>query len=120
MRCIKNLKVTSDICFIYDGEEIEIFDLENNEALNLSCRETAEFFRDTPFKQSLDITEYGVCPKVDTNITATYNDNWNDIELQVLSDDGKYLVTLSIGCHNILANLDAFKNATCLDSEMVM
>ena len=43
-----------------------------------------------------------------------------EIELQVLSDDDKYLVTLYVGCYNVLVDLEGFKNATFLNSEIVM
>lgn len=120
MRYTKNLRVADEICFIYDGEEIKIVDVEAKKELNLDYKATKEFFRDIPFNQSLVVVDCGVCPKSDTSIKATYDDQWNEIELQVLSDDDKYLVTLYIGCHNVLVNLDEFKNATFLNGEIVM
>lgn len=121
MRYVQNLRVAEDnICFIYDGEEIKIVDVEAKKELNLDYEATKEFFRDIPFNQSLDVTDYGVCPKLDTSIKATYDDQWHEIELQVLSDDDKYLVTLYVGCYNVLVDLEGFKNATFLNSEIVM
>ena len=120
MNYVKNLRVAEPICFIFDGEEIRIFDLKEDKELHLSYEATKEFFRDIPFTQSLDVVENGVCPKVDTSIKAVYDDLWGEIELHVLSDDDRYLIKLYIGCYNVLMNLEEFKNATFLNSEMVM
>ena len=119
MNYVKNLRVAEEVYFIFDGEEIRIFDLEDNKELVLNTKAMGEFFRDIPFTQSLKVVENAVYPKINTSVKAVYDNQWGEIELHVLSDDDRYLVKLYIGCHNVLVDLEQFKGTTFLNSEVV-
>ena len=120
MNYVQNLRVAEEIHFIFDGEDIQIFDLETKKEVRLTYKGTIEFFRDIPFTQSLDIHENSVSPKIGLSVKAVYFTEYHEMELHVLSDDDRYLVKLCIGCYNVLVNLEEFKKSTFLNSEIVM
>ena len=120
MNYVKNLRVAEEIHFIFDGEDIQIFDLETQEEVRLTYKETIEFFKDIPFKNTLDIHENSVSPKIGLSVKAIYITEYHEMELQVVSDDDRYLVMLCIGCYNVKVSLDEFKESTFLNSEIVM
>ena len=120
MNYVKNLRVAEEIHFIFDGEDIQIFDLVTQKEVRLTYKGTIEFFRDIPFKNTLDIHENSVSPKIGLSVKAVYITEYHEMELHVLSDDDRYLVKLCIGCYNVLVDLEEFKNTTFLNSEIVM
>ena len=120
MNYVKNLRVAEEIHFIFDGEDIQIFDLVTQKEVRLTYKGTIEFFRDIPFKNTLDIHENSVSPKIGLSVKAVYVTDYHEMELHVLSDDDRYLVKLCIGCYNVKVSLDEFKESTFLNSEIVM
>lgn len=117
---VQNLRVAEEVHFIFDGEDIQIFDLETKKEVRLTYEETIGFFRDVPFKNTLDIHENSVSPKIGLSVKAVYITDYHEMELHVLSDDDRYLVKLCIGCYNVKVSLDEFKESTFLNSEIIM
>lgn len=117
---VQNLRVAEEVHFIFDGEDIQIFDLETKKEVRLTYEAIKEFFRDIPFKCTLDIHENSVSPKIGLSIKAVYITDYHEMELHVLSDDDRYLVKLCIGCYNVKVSLDEFKESTFLNSEIIM
>lgn len=120
LNLVNALRVAEPILFVFDSEDIQIYDLKTNKELSLSYEATCEFFRDVKFTKTLDVDDNCVAPKINKTIKAVYDVNYHDIVLHVTSDCKRYLLHLNISCYNVLVNAEQFKHARFLNSELVL
>ena len=119
LNLVNALKVACYVPFVFDSEDIQIFDLKTNKEIVLNTDATREFFRDIKFKDLL-VEENAVSPKINKTVTAVYDVKYHDITLHVKSDCKRYLLHLNISCYNVLVDVNEFKEARFLNSEIIM
>ena len=119
LNLVNALRVAEPILFVFDSEDIQVFDLKTNKEVSLSYDEICKFFQDVQFTKTLDVYENCVSPKVNKTVKAVYDTRYHDIILHVISDCKRYLLHLNISCYNVLVNADQFKQARFLNSELV-
>ena len=119
LNLVNALRVAETIPFVFDSEDIQIYDLKTNKEVSLSYEATCEFFRDVKFNKTLDVYDNCVAPKINKTIKAVYDVKYHEITLHVISDCKRYLLHLNIGKYNVLVDADQFKRARFLNSELV-